>query len=54
MGVDFRSGHSLSAGGLGAPVESRTFLYNQLRYEKSDRNHTKGVEGIATLGPLVS
>jgi hypothetical protein len=34
-------------------VESRTFLYNQLRYEKSDRNHTKGVEGIATLGPLV-
>lgn len=28
MGVDFRSRHSLSAGGLGEPAESRTFVMN--------------------------
>lgn len=53
MGVDFRSRHLLSVGSLGdlcslAPSSTINFVM------KSDRYDTKGVEGIATLGLLVS
>ncbi len=53
MGVDFRSRHSLSAGGLGAPAESApSSTINFVM--KSEGNDAIGVKGIATLGPLVS